>query len=305
MRPLLLALLACAPFEGTVTLQTTGLGPGGTTVKVCDITQHLSGVPWTGECPDCEFAFEMRPGLVVGDDNPDCAWNPDQLWRDDEDGGPFLFGHSRNLFTSGEYANYSLGPQVLTGRAVDDEAAYWRTANGTLEFEGSRFVYEEDVSVSCALTEAEEGGPFGGDTALGDLPVDGWSRDVWEFTDRVGGTLRISVDTVELETACGLEMEVRQIDGCLHEVNLGTFTCAVLTEDGLCAGLTFDHAVPARYEVVVSSRAACTRARAGYVLQVEVPDGNADLALTFDDVEDVPSHESFSRGTLTVKGRMD
>lgn len=234
---------AYSGLHGTLTFQQVTDGE-----LVCDKDIAITSTgAYTGDCQDCDFAFDVSAEVTRDDSTPLCVddYTTYQLtWRD-YDGDPPLTGRWLGFATQYYYTYHTDAVQLTY---IDDNQLLAGDLSGSTYFSGS-YTYQVDYDdgapsrvvtgtfgggssalVNGALTlEYDRSATIGvssGDvwpcvvpvapvataateqTGDGDIPCDGSRYDYWRFEDTTGAPWTASVDTTAAATAADLQVSV-------------------------------------------------------------------------------------------------
>jgi len=220
--------------EGTLEVDYT---VGG--FAVCDGTVSFTGVPYTGDCEGCEFAFEVDAVLERDDGTIACPWDPiitlyapGSYWR-----APTLVGIQDR------------DPDTLLLGATDPFATtilpLYDSDYGTVSYDGDQLAWTLDFSFDtygygalryplsgtpCTYDffyPGAERGPYdAGNTTYGALVCAyGWA-DVFEFQGTDGGVAYLTADTTSDDPAVAMMMWVYGPDSCVEQAAYANFVCS-------------------------------------------------------------------------------
>ena len=208
---------------------------------VCDGTVSFTGVPYTGDCEGCEFAFEVEAVLERDDGTIACPWNPiftlyapGSYWQaptlvglQDSDSETLLLGETDPfgttivpLYDSSDYGAVS----------YDGDQLAW-----TLDFDLSKSGYGSGalrypLGNPCDYGFFDPGtkqGPYdAGNTTYGTLVCQyGWA-DVFEFEGTDGGVAYLTADTTSDDPVVAMMMWVYGPDSCVEQAAYANFECS-------------------------------------------------------------------------------
>lgn len=273
-------------FTGTSTLTTEINGEAS-----CNVTASLTGTPYTGDCFDCTFAFDLATEITDDQSADSCDFYYSQysfipygefnnfrliFWED-------YYGYSNVQFNYYGYGEAYPGPYpVLFGY----DGGYYYPGRSSLS--GMDFSATWDASsyglhyyAACdALVVSDATSGFGG-MSYGpeELDCDALLADVWTFeTD--GGTVGITVDTVSDATAFDTRFLVNSADGCSIGYSDDNWACSYPPPTYQCPAIELTDLAAGTYTVVVHSYGDCAGSVGEYTLSI---DGATSVELTADD----------------------
>lgn len=295
-------------------------------VPACDRTVALLGTPYTGDCPSCEFAFDIDT-TVTDDAGVDCDFWPlfmfeavspySDTWMAYSNcyygAGAQMLGFEVTYAYSGSSTYGPFGPYwyafpYMLGSATTfvrtgDEIA-WTVSLDTYSYTygsttGSTYLY--------GSTCAEYGYGLGGIPitpqygSAGDVPCDTGAADVWTLTPPAGTDVAVAVDTVSASTTFDPALWVNDVANgrCLKGFGDDNFDCTEPPPSFSCPAVRFA-AEGGVYEVVVYSEGQCADALAEYAIGVEAT-ADPSLTLQADDIELSP----YTFGTSYVHVEID
>ncbi|MCB9743575.1 MAG: putative metal-binding motif-containing protein [Alphaproteobacteria bacterium] len=261
----------------------------GTTETLCDATYSLTGETFSGDCNDCDFAFDVAATLEDDHGYGDCA--PDPVFSFTDNGfiiDPTLgfwteYVHSstygdyvyNDAFANGigvDYTSYGYGiypgpywqllASTYDGDPGDDAVAYsaplltWHVRDATATREGDNLYYNTCSSTVTSYAYVPYDAPSGHTSTLGcnDYYVDAWSFDLSDAS-----RFRVTVDTIAADTAADLAFWVNDPDGCTVIWADDNFDCAYEPTDWQCPSARMVvSGNPGTYTVYVKTWGSCT-----------------------------------------------
>ncbi|MCB9763277.1 MAG: hypothetical protein H6739_26140 [Alphaproteobacteria bacterium] len=285
-------------FSGTVTLTTTEDG-----AVVCDLDVDLVGTDFTGNCADCDWAFDME-GSAISEDrsSSDCVpyWQLSYLpysYYTDIFMGHFpayygYYGTYYNAFMTGYGIDYSYyyypGPYWSFNVYYDGSTSgtfsqsggdiSWTWDYAGYDYEDAYYYYCDYFPSSYAYSVYDEG-----TSGTSDLDCDGLILDVWTFTGD-GNTVNLAIDTVGDSTAFDPHFWVNDGDECTVAYADDSFDCTFEPAAYQCPAITFTSNDGEEYQVVVASYGSCNGTEAEYQLNLEIESGDTPT-LAYDNVD--------------------
>jgi hypothetical protein len=276
---------------------------GGQTV--CDVDIELTTTPYTGDCYDCAFAFNVDATITRDDSSADCSMVAPLsyiipqgsgyhdlfmgLWKEYDAGGGYIFQNV--LFTgySYEYAGYdypgpyyyfmgygggALGRTTFRDDALNLDWYYY--APPYLSYVGPYYD-------TCRLDEVPaslETQNRGGDAHQGRISCDQTTGDVWAVEVPDGANLSLAVDTISADSTFSPLMILNDPSGCSIQLAKDNFLCEYPPPSYLCPSIYQTGMTGGTYEVIVLNQHTCTSGSGDYVLEVS---GASDVQLVSDD----------------------
>jgi hypothetical protein len=264
------------PFEGTVSFQQVELG-----ASLCEKTLALTGVPYTGDCPGCDFAFDLASTETASEG--DCLEvPPDMVWTE----GDWLVDVRLGFAQSSTVLDASGAPRpvedaVLIGLSLEGyPGPYWyvlgyagATVLGETTWDGEALtldrtleyaVYPPAPYLGDAGCSPLAGGPVYEQPLVGEqaqaLPCVGSALDVWEFSAEAGDQVQLWLDNAlpaDPEHALSLTLWLTDDTGCSLATGQA-FACSAQPASGaaLCASLEAVMDTAGTYRVVVGGAQA-------------------------------------------------
>ncbi|MEQ1564679.1 MAG: PPC domain-containing protein [Myxococcota bacterium] len=237
---------------------------------LCEFDVTFSGPRYTGDCPDCAFAFDIDTTAAVDVAEQGC-WSP----------------VSKRLIEDEQYKNLKLAwvdafdapygyvytDTIAVGASVDltsqgygyyPDLAWYPVASagyGDPTFDGGSITagfsdtydYTYFIDWNECDTYADE---FPGSLLPGgievELPCDGSLTQVFTFDATEGDALTISVDTVAVETASENLLLLNGPDGCTVMYAYDSVECTVPPSFGGCPAFTITAPQTGTYTAMVS-----------------------------------------------------
>jgi len=264
---------------------------------VCDALVELAGAPYAGECPGCDYAFEVTGEVTEDEGSDDCELDPLLSWVETDEIVDLWIAHSPNYpgyygdyvdallvgYTS-RYAEvlYPGVPVVLAYAGEDSPGTYARTGLDiawTWRMEDNR--YDLSYFDACDADPVQAGSqePAGNTAAAEDLDCAGDLADVWEI-EVLDEAFTVSVDTNSAETTFDPGFHLNDAEGCTLAFADDNFECTFPPANHGCPAVRVEPPAPSTHQVVVKSWGGCAGERAEYTLSV---DGGA-ASLVEDDV---------------------
>ncbi len=319
-------------FTGTVSVDSTIEGN-----SICATTVSLAGTKFTGECPNCDFAFDIEATIdsrvpEACDVSTYYTWylDPEELdegtevalhmAHSDSYSGyygsyddAFLFGYTVSEDYRGYTSNYGpyFSPMTYSGstygsfsRTGDEIAWTLDEESEDVEYYYSDSECEVEADVSFAAGEAALGGDY---VATGSLPCSSDSvdavLDVYTLTLAEAGDVTITVDTVADGTAFDPFFWINDTAGCVVDGADDSFDCTFPPPEYQCPSGTLT-AVAGTFQVVVGNYGSCNGAVGDYSLTVGATT-DPTLTLLEDDAPayavTVVSHAVSGSGTLSAE----
>jgi hypothetical protein len=245
--------------EGTLEVDYT---VGG--FSVCDGTVSFTGVPYTGECEGCEFAFEIEAVLERDDGTIACPWDPILTLY-----APGSFWHAPTVVGLQDQAPDTLLLGVTVGEHETAFATLYDGDYGTVSYDGDQLGWTLDLSLGWSgklyggmryplgtpctydyFAPYDDRGPYGaGNTTYGALVCEyGWT-DVFEFEGTEGGVAHITADTTSDDPAVAMVLWVYGPESCVEQMAFGNYECSKGPVP--CPAMSID-TQPGRYIAVLS-----------------------------------------------------
>lgn len=256
-------------FEGEIAYEALHLG------EPCMARIGLRGLPYEGNCPACEFAFDLEVDVLesYGEDcdrmNPFWTMVEDDIFKNPKLGfieqyrawdNVLWVGYSLD-FTSAGYGYYE-GPfwVIIHHDAFD---------NQSLSFDGELLNWMGEATVeygyglsdyldyTCPFLSFVPGGPFpDGLRAEESVDCKGYTMDVFEFEATRGDIVDIAIDTVSAWTTFQPLLLVSDPDECVKAYSIGAFICEYMASPFLpCPGLTLEAPQTGTYRIIVQALA--------------------------------------------------
>lgn len=253
-------------FEGEIAYESLDLG-----TEACIARIGLRGTAYEGNCPACEFAFDidsdvlessgtgcedMVPiwSMVEGDvyKNPKLGFIDQYLFFDNV----LWFGYSLDLSSYG-YGYYE-GPfwTIIhhdgfpdASLLFDGESLSWE-AESMVEY---GYGLSDYLDYTCPLLITYPSGPYtDGMIAYGASDCDAFTLDVYEFTAIEGDTLELSVDTTSDDTSFLPILLLVDPGGCVKIFSVNSFPCDHPGPlSGNCPGFRLDAPETGTYQAIV------------------------------------------------------
>ena len=269
--------------------------------SICATTVSLAGTKFTGDCPNCDFAFDIEATIDTRvpdacDVSPYHTWYLDPADLDDGVGVALHMAHSDSY--SGYYGNYD--DAFLFGYTVTEEYYGYTSEYGPyfspMTYSGGYYgsfsrtgdditwsIDEEDEDVeyyySDSECDAEDGVSFeGGEAALGGdfvvtnslpCPTDDGDAvlDVYTITLADVADVTLTVDTVADGTAFDPFFWVNDTAGCMVGGADDSFECTFTPAEYSCPSGTLT-GVAGTFQVVVGNYGSCIGTEGDYSLTV-------------------------------------
>lgn len=283
-------------WEGQLTYQTTVDGKAA-----CDAVVDLLGSPYTGDCFDCDLAYNIDATLVQDDGTAACEiLNPYYTYLEDQ----VAWFRSPVMLYWEEYTYYGYvlyTDLFITGFAVDYTSygggyyagPYWQFLSyegmgaGTVGEDYPALVWDLDVRTTyydyytyyyytyCPGASSSKATENGGGKWIGTGQIDttGFILEVWEFTVPPKSTdpVYVSIDTTDPKTSCDMRAFLNTPDGCSAVFADDSFDCTFKAPYPCPA---FDVAKPeaGTYQVIIWYTGFGTNAEmADYQIRVDAP----------------------------------
>ncbi len=287
---------------------------------VCDADIAFSGTPYTGDCADCTFGFNIDASVTADRGTSDCELNPllsyvpsgdvsnlaMLYWETFEYSGYYGSATYDNLWgTAFEYSYYGyaypdtqyIGAEGYGNEMIVDGADIsWSVIDSATDY-----IYETPYGADCSTASSTGTDPTapvtGGESASEDLDTTTGTVDAWTVTTDGLTDLVITVDTVDLATAFDPAFTVYDESECYATSADDIFDCTY-TFAYQCPGATFTAPAAGTWTVLVDAYSAAD-ATAQYTLAVT---GGTGLTLVGDDVTNDEYIVGSSTTTLTVTG---
>lgn len=290
--------------SGSVVYQTS---TGG--VADCDVEIAYTGTPYTGDCADCTFAFDVEGEIVRDDSVSDCTLSPTYslvpndtytalgliFWEVFEG----YYGSYYNVFGTQYYYYYpgygELGPytayQYYSPSYYDVGTLTWDGTNIAWEMSGdsTSYLYYSAYGGECATSAGvdESATATGEETGTSDHHCgETYAVDVWSF-ESTTGVATVTVDTVASETAFDPYIYVADENGCF----IDSTGYGATSDDGVeCTFAPAAYECPSAeissgagtYYVIVGSYGSCNGTAGEYEIRV---DGGSGLTQVLDNEE--------------------
>jgi hypothetical protein len=261
-------------------------------VVLCDTTFDLSGTEYTGDCPDCEFAYDVE-SVVSSEGGTDCEYD---LYA--------AFGtFSETKFKSDTFLAFSPTYDPFMENALlegippfgggdpfwfpvvydDHDYGFASYAKGilswTLAIDRPAADYSWDVDW-CATyrggtSYAYHSAAYGSNDSI---PCDAYaSYDRWTFEAPTDEHVYITVNTRDAVTTFDPQITITDSTSCALGQAFNGFDCAYPPAAGECPSYELEVTKGALYNVFVYSKGSCASTDGDYVLLV---DTSSDPSLT-------------------------
>ena len=281
----------------------------------CDTTIELTGTPYSGTCPSCDFAFRVTGTPTEA--GTDCDY------ADYSPAATYLAGDTyENIYlafsssTKDGYTNMLRAGFTYPGKT---DGPYWVNyvydggTDGTATYGSHLLEWTIDYTQvgEQLATIGYCGGPYAGGPGAnnyGGAYVDygTWKNcrsfpyDLWSFTARADEVAYITVDTTSAASTVDTELFVMDSTSCILGDADDSFECTYPPAEGSCPSYVLPVAQGDDYFVLVHSYGSCAGATGEYKLSIT---GSDDPGLTLVD-SDQPFY-AFERvhaeGTVTIK----
>jgi hypothetical protein len=254
--------------------------------SACEAAIEFTGVPYTGECPGCDFAFQIDADLTTATgDACDEALPPLFLWTLLE--SPSIAGLYLG-FTDADPTELWVGYRAA-GEEVDfvrllpeeqgDAVDY---AAGELAWSAQRTYTEMALSLeTCGPVAISDFAQYPGSVSeTSDLPCDADTFDLWSF-EAAGGYTYLTVDTVGAATAFNPWFLVFDDESCNVGHGDENFACTYGPKFGWCPSLKLP-TEEGTYFVAIMRSGACEGSIATYELTIDT-EAEPALELVEDD----------------------
>jgi hypothetical protein len=287
-------------FTGTVTVDSTVEGN-----SICATTVSLVGTKFTGDCANCDFAFDIEATLEsrvpdTCDVSAFHTWWLDPEEYDDEDSEINLhmahsdsysgyYGDYNDVFLFGytvtdDYYGYTYGPYFVP---LAYDGGFSRTGDDiswSIDQESEDVTYyyaDSDCDAQADLSFVAGTAALGGDYEItGSLPCptdgDESALDVYTVTLADAGDVTITVDTVAADTTFDPFFWINDASDCIVDGADDSFDCTFPPPEYQCPSGTLT-AVAGTFQIVVGTYAGCEGATSEYKLTVGA---SADPSLT-------------------------
>ena len=269
-------------FSGTIQMEVTDIA--GTVV--CDTTIALTGTPYTGDCPGCDFAYATT-GVVTAEAGTGCDYaKHGPLGSFIDEGFPF----DRYIAFSPDY----VGDRVLwTARSTSPgnwiPLAYDGSSFGAPTYSGgvlewTRGYDDGEPSWSISYCGTYDGGTYYGTTSsaygsAGSMPCAPYAYyERWSFTGVADEDVYITIDTLDSATAFDPAIFVTAESSCVLGQAQGGITCAYPTS-GDCPVYRLPTTKGETYGVIVYDQGTCASSSADYLILMAA---SADPVLTLE-----------------------
>src|SRR6185436_14997425 len=242
---------------------------------VCDTTIELTGTPYSGTCPSCDFAFNVT-GKVTSEAGTACNlddYSPAMTYLAGDVYENVYLAFSAS--TKDGYANMLRAGFSYPGKK---NGPYWATYGSHL------LEWTVDyTNVGAQLATIEYcGGPYVGDAGVvnyGGPYVDygtwkdckSFPYDLWSFTARADDIAYISVDTTSAATAVDTELFVMDSTSCFLGEADDSFECTYAPAEGSCPSYVLPVVRGDDYFVLVHSYGSCASNTGEYKLSIGHP----------------------------------
>jgi hypothetical protein len=295
-------------FVGEVAYESVFAGTVFTPAEACTARIAVRGTPYVGNCPACEFAFDLETD-VLDAQGTDCdqmvpywAFVEDEIYKNPKLGwigqyqileNVLWFGYSLELSQYG-YGYYEGPFWVMVHHdqfrdhsfAFDGEHMEW----GAFSHIEYGYGLSEFLDYSCPSLPFLPDGPFPeGVQTEGTVPCDGYSLDVYEFEATEGDEIGVAIDTVSAWTTFQPLLLLNDPDECVKAYNVSAFVCEYMADPTApCAGLSMEVPETGTYQIIVQPIVGtCVDPEtAEYVLQLQGASGPLVQV-----ADDVPHHE--------------
>jgi len=243
---------------------------------VCAKEVAVTGVPYTGECEGCEFAFSIEGELVEDNSEAGCFASDYQLLRTDNGIEDLVLAYSELLevdrwgevstyaeaifvtYSSGWYGGGSANTRVLSHADGGEDPGIFRRDGAEFVWGGD---FETTINGDDQLVDYCDGGytlgwdgtePSGVSTITEDVTCDGKQVDQWTITVDETQTVEIAADTVSAETTFDPRLFVINEDGCVVASADDNFECTFPPPSFRCPATSVE-LEPGEYTIMVSS----------------------------------------------------
>ncbi len=269
---------------------------------ICDADIDFSGTPYTGDCNDCTFGFNIDATVAEDRGTSACELNPMLSFvpNDDLSNPALLFWET--LDYAGYYGTYTLA----NAWGVAYQVSYYGYAYDGFAYMGADGYGNEMVvdgadvswSVVDSTTDYIYGptGPVtGGEVATGELDTASNTVDAWQFTTDGASDVTLTVDTVDTATAFDAFFIVYDEAQCEATTEDDVFDCTYpyLYQ---CPGVTFLAPAAGTWTVAVGAYGSAG-ATAAYSIAVT---GATGLALVGDELADTSTLDGECTSSATV-----
>jgi len=272
----------------------------------CDTTIGLTGVPFTGTCPGCDFVYDVsaeildeagtscpNPELFAYDSDLLSPWWPENSTR--------LLGFAPNWYASplsnGFYdvlwfgmVNRDLGFPLRW--ASWNEAWEWPYLDVTLE-EGVLTWVQEYPNYAVVMDlgfcrtyyvgtpeVGDHGGPYAAD---GTVPCSySTTYDRWSFVAPADEDVHIAVDTVSERDKFDPYLALADSSSCFLGAVNDSFECTYVPSSGRCPSYRLPVTKGEVYDVIVYDAGDCAASMGGYEIRIAAS-GDPLLVLRADD----------------------
>jgi hypothetical protein len=265
----------------------------------CDAAVSYSAATFSGDCMDCDFAFELADFELDDGGFSDCAYYSGMALVGDEVATPtaVAFWYSYEYYDYYTYTTSMVYDLMAVGSALDYSAyggsyypgPYWEAVSGfdfttgtwsgtsaasTWSDAGTDYTYDYyylgeycDEDVAGDVSDSY----IGGADNTGSIPCgDDALVDRWTFDATGGEQIGVSVDTVAADTAFDPSMVVTGPDECFVASADDSFDCTFLPLDYQCTSTLFTAPTTGTYTVTVENLGSCTGTDGAYVLDWKV-----------------------------------
>jgi hypothetical protein len=279
-------------FVGEVAYESVYLGTEACTARIA-----VRGTPYVGNCPACEFAFDLETD-VRDTEGTDCdnmvpywAFVEDDIYKNLKLGwtaqylafeNVLWFGYSLDLHNYG-YGYYEGPFWVIVHHdqfddhtfSFDGESMQW----GAFSHIEYGYGLSEFLDYSCPSLSFLPSGPFpDGARTEGSVTCDGYTLDVYEFEATEGDQIGVSIDTTSAWTTFQPLLLLNDPDECVKAYNVGSFVCEYMASPVLpCPGVSLEAPQTGTYQIIVQALpGTCVDAEiAEYVVELEGASGGA------------------------------
>jgi hypothetical protein len=261
---------------------------------ICDNEIAYTGTSFTGDCYDCDWAFEVEGTVTSGD--ADCGMYP--LLSLVPDGGYYAlymaFSPEYHYSYYGyDYAWYNI---FMTGYSYDYygylyPGPYWRIwaydggyfdstftqVGNEIAWDFSYIGYDYDYTYTyyffnycdyVSWSYADQA--YDGEGGQSDLPCDGTVKDVWSFEASAGDKVSVTVDTIAANSAADMAFYLNDPDDCTIAAADDNFDCTYPPTAYQCPSVKFTAETSGVHKVLVYTYGSCTGTKAGYELRVDL-----------------------------------
>jgi len=269
---------------------------------ICDADIDFSGTPYTGDCNDCTFGFNIDASVTDDRGTSDCELNPVLSYVPSGAVSNLAMLYWETFEYSGYYGSATY--YGLWGTAF--EYSYYGYAYSDSEYLGAdgfgneMIVDGADVSWSVVDSTTEyiygpTGPVTGGEVATGELDTASNTVDAWQFTTDGASDVTLTVDTVDTATAFDAYFIVYDEAQCEATTEDDVFDCTYpyLYQ---CPGVTFLAPAAGTWTVAVGAYGSAG-ATAAYSIAVT---GATGLSLVGDELADTSTLDGECTSSATV-----